>query len=1183
MSPSAQALLDPCSPLLGINTCTGIDCSFKYAVQDTISLPVVTQLPTTFDLNDSNLVPADACIPSGTKFSITGFSSDGYQFDYQAINVVPNTLNQILKPSEMLQKNNVEKVTVTNTYESESGRNPSSSNHSGSPNGGDYRPTSGSAQGLQSSGRATTFLMGANHSMTGFVADKIDPIPLVNQQRAISASGSGITIPIVRWMSSSASHCNVQLLDSPQDKVGANESLITYAVTNPAGSCDSVKSSSTCFPAVAPYFNSRPDIVGGPRPGFLATGSSSVAPKQYSKCSNGCDTGSQNFGWLKNSDGRDFYKRSAFDCSKEKLARTCQNGSLAPQSSDYVVSFDQCVSTCKPGGTQISLPSGVASGSRCQLPLPADATATIAATSECCSGVAERICNSLDGSEEITYRCSGGGSPPSPDCTGGLISWTDQSTGKTCQGSRPTTPSGRSTGSILSTTAGLNGQVAFACNASGAWEQTGAATCGSATVAPTCAGSFKWKQTCLNQTCAGHPLSNSMSSQQTSGNFSKCLYSGGASQQAPTSATVSPTACSAAQAGSVALCTLVSVSSQAAWGGGYTVGHVCECDQQAPAPVEQCVPRPTGETPSTTSAELFSIPVLGTVNNNEELRWQCESTCGSGESQDGACLADCGTKYPFVRFLAQTPQNVGGASSQFGGNGGGAFSFECPDGKFATSIHGKSGAHLDSFQLTCEGGSTSAKAGGNGGGNHSLSCPAGKRFVGFRGRSGGLIDHLAGYCGDANSKAATFVGETNSSWGGGEFVFSCPIGSYVYRVDGRSGDRVDALKFFCKTETSKGVYVLPDFGSENNNDALRSQCQMQCPSPKEGGNDCRHACVQKFPSARYLGQPAGDVGLQSNQVGGGGGSAFTLTCPDGKYATKITGRSGARVDALQLHCEDGSSSRSVGGGGGGPFTMSCGSGQYLSGFRGRSGSLIDHLAGYCATGDSNVSSLAGATSSDWGGGEFVFSCPVGSHVYQISGRSGNEIDALKFYCRPVSKPVELQPGVNYCPEEVAPVQNECGDVAGQFIVRNVVTSRSNSQHRVMVTQKVHLESYCSDNIHNPPPADQKTVKWMLDYSLYGICGLPAMPNWYDGGRWVGNNFPNYNIDGYYTVVKTINPTYQHGHTRMDDFLSKNGVTFVQGSGETFDSSKLLICNRPPMTGGGGGGGGGGRNYNVHQN
>lgn len=1040
---NANAVVDPCSPLLGINHCTGIDCSFKYAVQDTITLPAVTQLPAIFDLNDSQLVPADACIPAGTKFSITGFSTQGYQYDYQAINVVPTTLNQILRPAEVLRSHNIESVTVHNPHSNE---NSSSSNYSHgyhqSSSGAGRKPTSDKTN---SNSSGVTFLLGATHSVSGFVADKIDPIPLVNQQRAISGAGVGLTIPIVRWMSSSAAHCNVQLVDSPQDKVGANETLITYSSTNPAGSCDSVKSTSTCFAAVAPYFNSRPDIVGGPRPGFLATGSASVVPKQFSKCSSGCDTGSSTFGWLKTSESRDFYKKNAFDCSKEKLSRTCQNGSLNPMSSDYTASFDQCVSSCKAGGAEVSLPSGVASGSKCQLPLPDAAVSTITATDVCCSGIAERVCNSLDGSETISYRCLGG-SPPAPDCSGGIISWTDSQTGKTCQGIRPTTPSGRSTGLISSTTSGLNGTSSFACNSAGSWEQTGNATCGS--TAPTCSGSFKWKLTCVNGDCTNHSLANNMAAITTSGNFAKCLYSGGAAS----TSTLDNSACDANQANSLALCKIIGVSTQSPWGGGAVTGHKCECD--------------------------------GTTTEQPKLCWQ--NTLVSPNSAISEW--DCSMHY-----------DKGGT---------------------CTTLNDKK--------------------------------PIGK-------------------CYNKISKK-----------------MEMPPSSYLYCMQEEPGECWNPSDAKCvprpttvsQTTNISSLFKLPQYGTANNNGTLRTQCEQACPFD-EAHSGCVSGCYMSYPDPMIMSQEPSNVSYESGHHGGGGGGPFSLSCPDGKYVTQILGRSGAYMDSIQLKCSDLTFTSRTGGGGGGDHSISCASNQFLVGVRGRSGNYIDHLAGYCGDSNSTNAVFSGETNTHWGGGEFSFACPVGSYIYRIDGRSGKYIDALKFYCRAPGQTIDLEPGINYCPEEPAPIQDACGEAVGQFIVRNVVTAHSGSSRRVMITQKVHLESYCNDIILNPPTHEQKTVKWMIDYSTNGTCGLPAMPVWYEGGVWVGNNHPDYSIDGYYTIVKSANASYPHGHIRMNDFLNSHGISFVKGTGETFDPSQLIVCKRPPFTGGGGGGRGG--NHQMQQN
>lgn len=82
--------------------------------------------------------------------------------------------------------------------------------------------------------------------------------------------------------------------------------------------------------------------------------------------------------------------------------------------------------------------------------------------------------------------------------------------------------------------------------------------------------------------------------------------------------------------------------------------------------------------------------------------------------------------------------------------------------------------------------------------------------------------------------------------------------------------------------------------------------------------------------------------------GNGGGASNVLTLLPGQFIQRLNGRSGARVDQLNITLTDG---RSVGGGGGGgsAYDWSVPNGSFVLGFSGRSGAELDAVRAVYAT------------------------------------------------------------------------------------------------------------------------------------------------------------------------------------------------------------------------------------------
>ncbi len=168
--------------------------------------------------------------------------------------------------------------------------------------------------------------------------------------------------------------------------------------------------------------------------------------------------------------------------------------------------------------------------------------------------------------------------------------------------------------------------------------------------------------------------------------------------------------------------------------------------------------------------------------------------------------------------------------------------------------------------------------------------------------------------------------------------------------------------------------------------------------------------------------------------------------------------------------------------------------------------------------------------------------------------------------------------------EVKP-KDPCGEVVDEFIVRQVVTRHSGSYLPVMVTPLVQGESYCSDNLVEKIPENLKTVSYVEANTRFHICMYPALPKWYDDGRWVGANYfssggISFAITGPYKIVSKRDPKFLHGHESLNQFTRNRGLTFVQGKNENYNLNNLWVCLRPPPKPSSGGGGGR-PDYNVN--
>ena len=106
------------------------------------------------------------------------------------------------------------------------------------------------------------------------------------------------------------------------------------------------------------------------------------------------------------------------------------------------------------------------------------------------------------------------------------------------------------------------------------------------------------------------------------------------------------------------------------------------------------------------------------------------------------------------------------------------------------------------------------------------------------------------------------------------------------------------------------------------------------------------ACAQPLYAAEY----------QTAAAGGGGGNPFTLRCPDDAVLVGVQGNAGGVVDRVQPVCRqidpsglllDGRSSGAAGGGGGTAFSLQCPENHAVSGIDGKASLYVDQLRIKC--------------------------------------------------------------------------------------------------------------------------------------------------------------------------------------------------------------------------------------------
>lgn len=167
-----------------------------------------------------------------------------------------------------------------------------------------------------------------------------------------------------------------------------------------------------------------------------------------------------------------------------------------------------------------------------------------------------------------------------------------------------------------------------------------------------------------------------------------------------------------------------------------------------------------------------------------------------------------------------------------------------------------------------------------------------------------------------------------------------------------------------------------------------------------------------------LPQASAAAEYQTAAAGGGGGNPFALRCANDQVLVGIGGKASALVDRVQPLCAQvdplgrwsyllsGSivAGSIAGGGGGTAFTLTCPRDHAVSGIQGKAGSLIDQLRIKCGplTAGPKLASigsvLSGQAGSSGGNAFGPFDCVDNKPGRGLIGRAGNFVDQLRLAC-----------------------------------------------------------------------------------------------------------------------------------------------------------------------------------------
>lgn len=137
---------------------------------------------------------------------------------------------------------------------------------------------------------------------------------------------------------------------------------------------------------------------------------------------------------------------------------------------------------------------------------------------------------------------------------------------------------------------------------------------------------------------------------------------------------------------------------------------------------------------------------------------------------------------------------------------------------------------------------------------------------------------------------------------------------------------------------------------------------------------------------------------QTALVGGLNGNAYDYKCPDGQYVNKVYYRAGAGLDQIGVRCNNSTlnaaTSNLYGGYGGSPGSFDVGNG--IDSFYVTGNEYVGNITP--GTEAAANTTQGGAADGPWAGSTTKLSCPPGSKIAGIYGKSDEFNNSLGFNC-----------------------------------------------------------------------------------------------------------------------------------------------------------------------------------------
>lgn len=263
--------------------------------------------------------------------------------------------------------------------------------------------------------------------------------------------------------------------------------------------------------------------------------------------------------------------------------------------------------------------------------------------------------------------------------------------------------------------------------------------------------------------------------------------------------------------------------------------------------------------------------------------------------------------------------------SPVGGGGGQPFLLRCKPGERVVGLTADTNNHINRLRLRCSDGSYTARVGSymDSVYTRNANCAAGSSMVAFWSWSDSMVRALWSYCAPdaellADDPTPTLSGRAVGGAGIGTVAYrKCPVGMAIIGAVGRSGARIDQLRWLCGDVD--GV-VIPNHhtsvlkGSKSGNGkiglcygngALWTLYGHAGGEVDQLGGECLPTMVgdDGLPSILPFPQNTLRHGIDYN--GGWGGPVFdSKDCPTDKLLVGLRVRSGARIDAVGGICAD---------------------------------------------------------------------------------------------------------------------------------------------------------------------------------------------------------------------------------------------------------------------------------------